>query len=227
MKASWPCTQTSDEVVRKSLGYLLDACHSFRIRLKNYLTQQAKSGNKNAKATHAIIYVAKKFPSWQAITIETMHQLYLENNFVLPENSLIAQRLSKLPDSKKFVKKVMPFVETRRTMLKTQGVQIFNQTSPFDELSLLVNNETYLLNTLDLEGVEIRYADEGDAKVQEDCCPLEPYIVFKKEPCIIVHAICNQAYRPFFNTCVPIYDKDTVEILSSRIIKDIRYIKGK
>lgn len=227
MKATWPCLQPANENIRKSFEYLLDACHSFRLRLKNYLVQQTKSGIKDPKPTHAIIYVAKKFPSWQAVIINVMHQLYLDNNCTLPENNYIAQKLSKLPNFKKSIKKAMPFVETRRTIFKSQGCEAFNQASFFDELSLLSNNSSYLTSTLDLEAIDIKYSDEGGPKVQEDCCPLEPYIIFKTESCIIVDAICNQAYRPYFNTRVPVYNNDTVNMISSRIAKSNKSIKGK
>jgi leucyl-tRNA synthetase len=59
----------------------MEVAHSFRIFLKNH-TQPRKStkgtGGMSAaqKPTHATIWVAKKFPPWQATVLMTMKQLY-------------------------------------------------------------------------------------------------------------------------------------------------------
>ena len=76
--AKWPVVKQVDEVLLQSFSYLMDASHSFRIRLKTYFTQKGKDKNKGpvAKPTHGTIYVAKKFPEWQSIILTTMKSLY-------------------------------------------------------------------------------------------------------------------------------------------------------
>ena len=32
-----------------------------------------------------------------------------------------------------------------------------------------------------MEGLDIRYSDEGDDKVKEDCCPGKPFTTFREE----------------------------------------------
>jgi leucyl-tRNA synthetase len=77
----WPVAGPVDEVLVKSSCYIMEVAHSFRIWLKN-LTQPKKSTKRTsnvpaaAKPTHATIWIAKKFPPWQATVLMTMKQLY-------------------------------------------------------------------------------------------------------------------------------------------------------
>jgi len=77
----WPVAGPVDEVLVKSSCYIMEVAHSFRIFLKN-LTQPKKSAkgtsdiSSTQKPTHATIWVAKKFPPWQATVLTTLKQLY-------------------------------------------------------------------------------------------------------------------------------------------------------
>jgi leucyl-tRNA synthetase len=115
--AKWPEVKVVDEVLLQSFSYLIDASHSFRLRLKSFFTQGKGKDKKKeviVKPTHATIYIAKKFPTWQSIVLTNMKALYSEHNKKLPENSVIAAKLSKIADLKKYIKKVMPFAEARK-----------------------------------------------------------------------------------------------------------------
>jgi leucyl-tRNA synthetase len=115
--AKWPEVKVVDEVLLQSFSYLIDASHSFRLRLKSFFTQGKGKDKKKeviVKPTHATIYIAKKFPTWQSIVLTNMKALYSEHNKKLPENNVIAAKLSKIADLKKYIKKVMPFAEARK-----------------------------------------------------------------------------------------------------------------
>ena len=58
---------------------------------------------------------------------------------------------------------------------------MFSETAAFDEVKVLEDNMNYLLTTLDLIALDIKRADEADERVQEECCPGEPFIVFRTE----------------------------------------------
>jgi leucyl-tRNA synthetase len=77
----WPVAGPIDEILVKSSCYIMEVAHSFRIFLKNY-TQPKKPAkgtsdiSSTQKPTHATIWVAKKFPPWQATVLTTLKQLY-------------------------------------------------------------------------------------------------------------------------------------------------------
>jgi leucyl-tRNA synthetase len=154
-----------------------------------------------------------------------METMFKENNNSLPENNVLASSFGKNQELKKYMKKVMPFAETRKQMFKKQGKGVFNQTAPFDEVKVLEENLAYLTATLELEGLDIKSADEAEAKVQEECCPLEPYVVFRQEESAVLRIINNQPYRPLFNLQLPVYEGDTASRLSSRVRRELRGIK--
>lgn len=85
LNAPWPEVTNVDEILLKSFGYLMDACHSFRLRLKAFAAQSKKDKQRKEalKPTHGVIYVAKKFPKWQSIVISTMKKLYEVSKNVL------------------------------------------------------------------------------------------------------------------------------------------------
>lgn len=69
------------------------------------------------KPSHATIWVAKEFPPWQALVLNTLQSLHKESGGILPENSVIAARLKGEKSLGKYLKKVMPFV----ALLKVGG----------------------------------------------------------------------------------------------------------
>lgn len=58
----------------------MEAAHSFRLQQKNILNTEAKKNQtkvkKVEKPTKAVAWVAKTFPPWQTIILETMKHLY-------------------------------------------------------------------------------------------------------------------------------------------------------
>lgn len=78
--ASWPKAGVIDELQIKRSNYLMDAAHSFRLFLKNYLqgqkAQKGKAVEKVVKPNSATIWVAKTFPPWQSCVLTTMKTLY-------------------------------------------------------------------------------------------------------------------------------------------------------
>ncbi|RWS26990.1 leucine--tRNA ligase: cytoplasmic-like protein, partial [Leptotrombidium deliense] len=186
VREKWPETpQETDANLQASYNYLIDSCHSFRIRLKAYFTSKTKSKDKSKsgtvpKPTAATIYVAKKFPPWQQIILNILKEAYQKNNNNLPENKVIAQIVGKNEALKSFAKKVMPFVEMRKQLLKTRGAAAFEETATFDEMDVLTNNLEYLKSILEVDDVYLKDS-EAEEQVKEKCCPLDPHIEFSVE----------------------------------------------
>lgn len=228
-RAPWPKTELPNPIYLQMINYFIDSCHSFRIRYKTFLTQGSKSKQTKSttllKPTHATIYVARSFPKWQSIILSTLKSMYHENGNKLPENKLIAAKLTKIAELKKYMKKVMPFAEMRKQMFLDSGEIVFEDAAPFDEIEVLQSNYDYLLSTLDLCGLDFKYSDEAETKIQEDCCPQAPYIMFRVEPSVPLLIINRQPMVPAFETYVSIYQNDSIKNLANRLSKEIRNIK--
>lgn len=57
----------------------MDAAHTFRILLKNYMTPKKSKTNEVInieKPNQGIIWVAKTYPPWQSIILTTMKEMY-------------------------------------------------------------------------------------------------------------------------------------------------------
>ncbi|KAG8128680.1 hypothetical protein E2320_015510 [Naja naja] len=123
MKASWPVPGVVDEVLVQSSQYLTEVAHDLRLRLKNYMAPgKGKKGNKEVpqKPSHCTIYVAKNYPLWQHTTLSILRKHYQTNGGQLPDNKIIASELSSLPELKKYMKRVMPFV----AMIKLEHIEL-------------------------------------------------------------------------------------------------------
>lgn len=91
LEAGWPDAGWIDESAVKASEYFMEAAHSLRLHLKNYLTpRKAKKGESAPpeieKPTHAIIWVAKSFPPWQSTVLtclKDMHDVsFCQQNFI-------------------------------------------------------------------------------------------------------------------------------------------------
>lgn len=78
----------------------MDAAHSFRILLKNYLTPKKTQKGKTEtliveKPTEGTIWVAKTYPPWQSTILTMMKNLYLvSNNFIYNDSDYIHKRIN-------------------------------------------------------------------------------------------------------------------------------------
>ncbi|CAG2062926.1 unnamed protein product, partial [Timema podura] len=152
VRATWPVAGPVDDILVKSSCYLMEAAHSFRIQLK-YHTQPKKPGKGDtvgvSKPTHADIWIAKTYPPWQSTVLTTLSQLYQKNG-TLPDNKVISSELAGKPELKKYMKRVMPFVQATREKVEQVGLEALNLTLDFDEYNVVAENLVYLENTLDV-----------------------------------------------------------------------------
>ncbi|KAG1650144.1 Leucine--tRNA ligase, cytoplasmic [Nymphon striatum] len=181
-----------------------------------------EGSKKVLKPSHAIVWAAKTFPPWQTAVLTTLRKLF-DKNQGFPDNKVIAAELKNLTELKKYMKKVMPFVQFTKDKVTKMGVNALNLTLDFDEISILNENKTYLLNTLDLAGIEVKDTTETeDSKIREECVPGQPFIVYSSEPCIQAKFLNQQPHNGLFELQVPIYNMDHASTVLNRIMKLVR-----
>ena len=224
MKASWPKAGLVDEKLVRSSEYLTDAAHEFRLRMKALLQPKGKKAAPQ-RPSHGTVYVAKSYPPWQVTVLSTLSNLQ-KGKAEFPDNKVISGLLAKEPSLKKFMKKVMPFVVAVKENVAKHGQKALDLTLDFDEMQVLKENAYYLNNTLELEGLEFKFAEEGSEKVKEECCPGKPFIIYASEPSVSVCFVNPQPCSGHFQLSVPVYQNDKVSKIASRMQRQNRFIKN-
>ncbi|XP_032014135.1 leucine--tRNA ligase, cytoplasmic isoform X3 [Hylobates moloch] len=228
MNASWPVAGPVDEVLIHSSQYLMEVTHDLRLRLKNYMMPaKGKKTDKQPlqKPSHCTIYVAKNYPPWQHTTLSVLRKHFEANNGKLPDNKVIASELGSMPELKKYMKKVMPFVAMIKENLEKMGPRILDLQLEFDEKAVLMENIVYLTNSLELEHIEVKFASEAEDKIREDCCPGKPLNVFRIEPGVSVSLVNPQPSNGHFSTKIEIRQGDNCDSIIRRLMKMNRGIK--
>nr|XP_045745492.1 leucine--tRNA ligase, cytoplasmic [Mirounga angustirostris] len=228
MSASWPLAGPVDEALIRSSQYLMEVAHDLRLRLKNYMMPaKGKKTDKQPpqKPSHCTIYVAKNYPSWQHTTLSVLRDHFEANSGKLSDNKVIASELGNLPELKKYMKKVMPFVAMIKENLEKMGPRVLDLQLEFDEQAVLMENIVYLTNSLELEHIEVKFASEAEDKVREDCCPGKPLNVFRTEPGVAVSLVNPQPSNGHFSTKIEIRQGDNRDSIIRRLMKMDRGIK--
>ncbi|XP_018341238.1 PREDICTED: leucine--tRNA ligase, cytoplasmic [Trachymyrmex septentrionalis] len=230
LNARWPAIGDIDEILIKSSQYLIDAAHTFRILLKNYMIPK-KSKTKNditniEKPNHGIIWVAKTYPPWQSVILETMREMYCKNGNKLPDNKVLSTTFAGKAELKKYMKRVMPFVQLVKEKMETVGLSALNLTLDFDEFHVLETNKQYLKNTLGIHDIVIKYTDEATEKTREECCPGAPYINFFVKPIVLkpIYIINPQSCSNLFELSMKISTATVADIIF-HIVKENTHIK--
>ncbi|XP_067663552.1 leucine--tRNA ligase, cytoplasmic-like [Haliotis asinina] len=217
MKALWPVGGEVDMKLVQASEYITDAAHEFRIRLKAY-TAPGKGKKGPPAPSQATVWVAKTFPPWQSAVLTKLKELHKPETG-LPENKLIATELKDRPELKKYMKKLMPFVQLVKENFAKQGMKALALTMDYDETEILKTNLKYLTYTLELEKIDIKFSEDADEKVQQDCCPGKPFITYRTEPNVPLKLLNTEPYSGLFETTVPIFQGDTPQQILTRLNK--------
>ncbi|XP_071120452.1 leucine--tRNA ligase, cytoplasmic-like isoform X1 [Mytilus edulis] len=220
MNESWPVSGPVDEKLIQMSQYLISSAHDFRVRLKQ-LTAPGKGKKLPGKPTHATVWIAKSFPPWQVTVLTSLKTLYEKNNG-FPDNKVIAAELKDKKELDKYKKKVMPFVQATKDNFEKIGSKALQLAMDFDEKEVITIYHQYLVTTLDLEGLDVKFSDDGDGKIKDDCTPGKPYIVYRIETSVTVQCINPQAYSGLFEVALPVFEDDTKVKVLTRLMKTDR-----
>ncbi|KAL7644254.1 UNVERIFIED_CONTAM: hypothetical protein RMT77_005081 [Armadillidium vulgare] len=230
LHALWPQVDEPDLALVNASEYLTDTSRKFRLRLKAHMTPpKGKKGSITVlpeKPSHGTIWIAKTFPTWQSIILNSLREMYVKNQNVLPDNKEVSSVLGSIPELKKYTKKVMPFAQLIREKMKNYGVKALKNTLDFDERVILEENMAYLLGNLDLEGLDIKWTDQSDnERIKEEVVPGEPFLTLVTAPHLFITAVNPQPHTGLFSCTIPVYTEDKISAFISRIRKWERSIK--
>ncbi|XP_072383569.1 leucine--tRNA ligase, cytoplasmic [Diabrotica undecimpunctata] len=230
VNASWPVVGPIDEIKIKASEYLMECAHSFRVYLKTYLQGVKTKNNPNPppveKPNVINIWIAKTFPEWQSLVLTTLKKHFQANKGVLPDNKTLSVEFGKMNELKKYMKRVMPFVQATRDKIEQLGVKALALTLEFDEAAVLKTNSAYLAYTLDLEEVIIKYTDDPEASEKmKECCPGSPFVLFSAKPGIKLEFINPVPQNGLFSKVLTVSDGDTYEKVVQRLAKDSKAMK--
>ncbi|XP_057216576.1 leucine--tRNA ligase, cytoplasmic-like [Triplophysa rosa] len=133
--------------------------------------------------------------------------------------------LGAMPELKKYMKRVMPFVAMIKENLEKNGPRVLDLELEFDERAVLLENIVYLTNSLELDQIDMVFASEADDKVKEDCCPGKPFCVFRSEPGVSVSMLNPQPASGLFSTKIEIRHGDSKDSIIRRLSRVNRGIK--
>uniref|UniRef100_A0A1A9WKF6 leucine--tRNA ligase n=1 Tax=Glossina brevipalpis TaxID=37001 RepID=A0A1A9WKF6_9MUSC len=228
---SWPEVGEINELDIMRSEYLMEAAHTFRLNLKNILQAKGKGGKEkpidplSLKPNRAIVWVAKTYPPWQCCVLDIMRELYSTHK-EFPDNKVLAATLQKKAELKKFMKRVMPFVQTIREKVESgKGLAAMAVSLDFDERQVLQDNLEYLKTTLGLDALEIKYTDDIDApeKTREEVRPGAPFISFSVAPHVPVAFINPIERSSLFQVNTVVVEGETVKSLKEKLARSIGF----
>ncbi len=159
----------------------------FRFRLQSYLNSESHK-TLFRRQTYGTIFLASSYPSWQLFIINQLKQMYLSNNYLLPESKYLAKYfLNRIEIDKKYQKKVMPFIIFAKDLLEKNGdIKSLDRLLSFNEYEVLQTNQDYFRCALGIKQIDIHLIDpnEPDARVLtnlQDIVPGKPIIHYSYE----------------------------------------------
>ena len=236
--AKWPASFAPEDSLIKAAEHLMDSCHDFRLKLRNYANPVNKKKGQPVKAVeapnHMTIYVAKDYPAWQEITLNVLKENYNPSgDQPFPENKVLLEELKKSPEIKPYMKKLMPFVAFVKAQVAEKGPGCLESHLPFDEFDIFKQNELYILRSLDLDDLTVcKATDHPDQKIVADVCPGKPLCMFDKKeldpvdkPNVLVNIRNIEPCSPYFTQFVKVYDSDEVKDVITRLKRSDRKLK--
>ncbi|XP_021345352.1 leucine--tRNA ligase, cytoplasmic-like [Mizuhopecten yessoensis] len=221
MHASWPKGGPVDDKLILLSQYLMTSAHNFRIRQKQLMTPGKGKKQAISKQSHGTIWVAKTYPAWQTTVLNHLRQLYQKHSG-FPDNKVIATTLNSETSLQKYKKKLMPFVQLMKESVEQSGVKALNVTMEFDEKEVLEMYKKYLVSTLEVEDLDVKFSEEAESKVKEDCVPGTPFLTLHTQPNVSVRVGNCQPYSGLFEVTLPIFEGDVKSKIICRLMKTDR-----
>ncbi|CAG9765535.1 unnamed protein product [Ceutorhynchus assimilis] len=220
LKAHWPTVGPINQSEIKASEYLMECAHSFRVHLKTYLANKRQE-----KPNRCTVFVAKTFPTWQHCILTVLQECFKKNG-QLPDNKTLSGEFAKKSELKKYMKRVMPFVQATREKVDKLGLKALSLTLEFDESEILKSNSVYLAKSLDVDDVIIKFTDDPEANEKmKECCPGAPFVLFSTKPGVKLEFVNPLPGTGLFSSRILISDGDSWRKVVEKLAKNYKQIK--
>lgn len=165
----WPTVSAPvDKQISDSATYIRGLIKQIRDTELKILKRRSKGktevgGTYDEKKPKAVkIYVAKRFPAWQDLTVSLIKECFDDAANKVDD----AQLRTKLTEQGLIRdKKIMPFVQALKRRIAEFGKDVaFNRLLPFDELATIEAASSYLKRTIKLQELVLLNAEDALAK---------------------------------------------------------------
>jgi leucyl-tRNA synthetase len=174
-KASWPEPADADPAVISKFKYVEDTIASFRKSMEPPKKKKKKKGKAAApekpyvKPTDAYAYIELQYPPWRLELLDALNNVYKANDNSFPKTAMkdimpIVKQSEVLKAEGKTLMKVAAFIMAE---VKSQGPNALLPEMPFEELSVLAENRSYIMKKLGLKSIEFFLTTDASAKVVE------------------------------------------------------------
>ncbi|KNC74768.1 hypothetical protein SARC_12693 [Sphaeroforma arctica JP610] len=171
MNAAWPVAGDVDDEAIEGCLYIEDLAASMRAKLNN--TKHPKKG-KATNPTKVTITYTDVYPEWQQATLDTLAQLYQEDQETYENNKEIVGILKSIDSVKPHMKKVMTFVSQTKAAVSANGAQALKPVVRFREGEVLGHYTKYLSASI---GLPVEIVCESKADKAE---PKKPFISYSE-----------------------------------------------
>ncbi|WVF70246.1 leucine-tRNA ligase [Kwoniella sp. CBS 6097] len=164
-----PSTTPVDQSVLKQADYtrqVVDKLRSAEVQLAKKKAKgkgPAVAPYDPSKPKSARLYVANRFPEWQEKAVALVKEAYDGKEVDDAKLKTLLQESGLLKD-----KKVMPFAQTFKRKVLTEGSTAFDRTLPFDELHTLEILVPYIKSSLKFREVEVISVTKAEELVGKD-----------------------------------------------------------
>jgi len=228
INASFPSVEKVNEVLIRSSDFVFNVGSSIRTKIASEKALAEKKKREYKKPDKAIVYVAKNYPSWQQKTIESVKEAFEKNGKQVEkvDKKQLNQKLKACEETKKEMKKVMPFVNDLLKQVVEVGCdEAFQLESPFDEAETMKTCNEYLVASSELEFVEFEAADPED-QAQSKARPGKPVIKLVQTPSAVLELKNRQNCTPFHSFSLRVRNGESTSDIKKRIVKNQSSVKS-
>ena len=171
LNASWPDlipfeVGVSQDSWLAAGTYLAEMVHRMRVKMKALMETKSKKGSATAPAFLGFceVFIAEKYPPWQAKIVDVMKKCFNKETNLFPSNQVISSLVqNELGENKKS----MPFVQRlKEKVIEGGSLSCLESKVIFSEKDILSLANEYICYALDLDKLWVKHVSLAPEKVE-------------------------------------------------------------